>query len=102
VSREEVQRMGRLMAVGLPMLRIISKTSWLLVLVLPLLTAIVYNGGVRRDKYIPVVATGSLSVPMWGLDLSVRIRPTANGKGSIFSISATTIKQKYEWGLGIA
>ena len=102
MSREEVQRMGRLMAVGLPILRIISKTGWLLVLLLPLLTAIVYNGGIRRDRYIPAVMSGRVAAGIWGFDLSVGFRPTANGKGSICSITAVAVKQKYDWGLGIA
>lgn len=103
MGREEMKQMGRLMAVGWPFLQIIAKSPWLLVLIFPFMSAITYDKYYKRDKYIPVVASGHIEVPLWGLDVSVKLRKTANGKGSILSfVAESKQQQKYSYALGIA
>lgn len=103
MGREDMKRMGRLMAVGFPFLQVLSRTPWLLALLLPFLAAITYNGGYKRDRYVPVVINGSVEVPLNGMTVRAKFRKLANGKGSIFSLSVDTHYTKpYSWGLGIA
>jgi|GEM_PF-6401072 hypothetical protein len=103
MGREDMKRMGRVMAAGWPILQAIAKTPWLLVLILPLMSAITYDGSYKRDRYIPVVATGSVEIPVWGMTVYVKFRKLANGKGSILSVCIDTHYAKpYSWGLGIA
>lgn len=102
MSKVETQRMGRLMAAGWGILQIVAKTPWLLVLILPIIGAITYDGGYRRDRFVKVVARGSVTIILSGMDVTASLRPTANGKGSIFSLTMCVPKTKYAWGLGIA
>lgn len=101
MSREEKQRVGRLMAAAWPLLGMVAKTPWLLVLVLPFLTAFTYNGGYVRDKFVPVVVSGKLELNVWGAIASVGFRPTANKKGSICSVRVVSTTS-YKYAAGIA
>jgi len=102
MSKEEKQRMGRLMAVGWGLLQVISKTPWLLVLIFPFMSAITYDKQYRRDWLIPVVATGRVSFDIHNLDTVIKIRPLANKKGSILTVDIVAQKTSYSWALGIA
>lgn len=102
MSKEEKQRMGRLMAVGWGLLAVLSKTPWLLVLVFPFLSAITYDKRYRRDMLIPVVATGAISFDIHNMDAVIKVRPLANKKGSILTIDIVAQKTNYSWALGIA
>lgn len=98
MTQREVKRIGRLMLAGYPFIVAISRTTWLLVSVLPLMTAILYDKRFMRSWVITAVMTANIIIPIGGIDVRVTVRPNRSKRpGSVVQLLVTRDKGVVSW-----
>ncbi len=97
MSRQEMQRAGRLMLAGYPFIVAVARTTWLLVAILPMLTAILYDRRFMRSWVIKAVLTASIVVPLGGIVVQVLVRPNKSKAGSVAQLHITRDRGVVSW-----
>ena len=97
MTRLEMKRISRLMLAGYPLIVAIGRTTWLLVAILPMLTAILHDRRFMRSWLIKAVLTASIVVPLGGITVQVMVRPNRTKPGSVAQLLITREKGVMSW-----